>query len=146
MEKREIPIIGYRDRRTVIMPFNMDIDGHRLKYATVQPFCILQNKVPTYVFFSHPNTISELSFSAETLKEVTLNGQRVDKTGNVYTLKCKSGQTQLIQLTATNEKQTNLLLLTEKQVSRSWKINQKGKDFLCITSSQLIPLGKPHDS
>lgn len=138
-ETLKFPSLDIASDEQLIMPFNMDIDGHRLKYATVQPFCILQNKVPTYVFFSHPNTISELSFSAETLKEVTLNGQRVDKTGNVYTLKCKSGQTQLIQLTATNEKQTNLLLLTEKQVSRSWKINQKGKDFLCITSSQLIP-------
>lgn len=50
-ETLKFPSLDIASDEQLIMPFNMDIDGHRLKYATVQPFCILQNKVPTYVFF-----------------------------------------------------------------------------------------------
>lgn len=138
-KKLYFPSLDIASGEQLIMPFNMDINGCLLEYATVQPFCILKNKIPTYVFFSHPNTVPELSFSAEHLKEVTLDGHHVNKTSNTYILKCKHENTHLIQLTASNGQQTNLLLLTGKQIRQSWKIRQQEKEFLCITPSQLIP-------
>lgn len=134
------PQLNIASGEQLIMPFNIDINGSLLKYATVQPLYILKNKIPTYVFFSHAGTASELVFSADNLKKITLNGHKIKKGNNgTYTVRCKPEQEHLIQLTASDGKQSSILLLTQEQARQSWKIQQGGEDFLCITSSQLIP-------
>ena len=34
-----------------VLPFNLSFNNVLLRYATVQPLCILQNKIPTYFFY-----------------------------------------------------------------------------------------------
>lgn len=121
------------------MPFNIDVNDHLLNYATVQPLYILQNKIPTYVFLSHPGTASELLFSADNLKKVTLDGKKIKKTNSAFALNCEPEKEHLIQLTATDGKQTKILLLTQEQARQSWKIQHGDEEFVCITSSQVIP-------
>lgn len=133
------PSLNIASGEQLIMPFNIDIDGHQLNQATVQPLYILKNKRPTYVFLSHPGTVSELVFSANNLKKVTLDGRRIKKVGDTYILKCEAKKEHLILLTALNGNQTTLLLLTQEQARQSWKIQQADEEFLCITSSQIIP-------
>lgn len=133
------PQLNIASGEQLIMPFNIDINGHLLNYATVQPLYILKNKVPTYVFLSHADTASELVFSADNLKKVTLDGQKIKEADGAYTLNCDPEKEHLIQLKASDGKQTKILLLTQEQARKSWKIQQGGKEFLCITSSQLIP-------
>lgn len=133
------PQLNIASGEQLIMPFNIDINGHLLNYATVQPLYILKNKIPTYVFLSHAGTASELVFSADNLKKVTLDGQKIKEADGAYTLNCDPEKEHLIQLKASDGKQTKILLLTQEQARKSWKIQQGGKEFLCITSSQLIP-------
>lgn len=133
------PQLNIASGEQLIMPFNIDINGHLLNYATVQPLYILKNKVPTYVFLSHAGTASELVFSADNLKKVTLDGRKIKEADGAYTLNCDPEKEHLIQLKASDGKQTKILLLTQEQARQSWKIQQGGKEFLCITSSQLIP-------
>lgn len=133
------PRLNIASGEQLIMPFNIDINGHLLNYATVQPLYILNNKVPTYVFLSHAGTASELVFSADNLKKVTLDGRKIKEADGAYTLNCDPEKEHLIQLKASDGKQTKILLLTQEQARKSWKIQQGGKEFLCITSSQLIP-------
>ena len=83
------PPLNIASGEQLIMPFNIDINGHLLHYATVQPLYILKNKVPTYVFLSHPATASELVFSAGQLKKVMMDGRPVKNTGDKYLLKWK---------------------------------------------------------
>lgn len=132
------PQLNIASGEQLIMPFNIDINGHLLNYATVQPLYILKNKIPTYVFLSHAGTSSELVFSSDNLKKITLDGHKIKKAENSYTLNCDPEKEHLIQLTASNGKQTNVLLLTHEQARQSWKIQQGGEEFLCITSSQII--------
>lgn len=133
------PQLNIASGEQLIMPFNIDINGHLLNYATVQPLYILKNKVPTYVFLSHAGTASELVFSADNLKKVTLDGRKIKEVDGAYTLNCDPEKEHLIQLKASDGKQTKILLLTQEQARKSWKIQQGGKEFLCITPSQLIP-------
>lgn len=133
------PQLDIASGEQLIMPFNIDLNGHLLHYATVQPLYVLKNKIPTYVFLSHPGTASELVFSADNLKKITLDGRKTKKAGGAYTLNCDSENEHLIQLTASDGKQTNVLLLTHEQARQSWKIQQGSEEFLCITSSQMIP-------
>lgn len=78
-------------------------------------------------------------FSADNLKKITLDGRKIKKAGNAYTLNCDPEKEHLIQLTASDGKQTVILLLTQEQARKSWKIQQGSEEFLCITSSQIIP-------
>lgn len=133
------PSLNIASGEQLIMPFNIDINGHLLNYATVQPLYVLKNKIPTYVFLSHPGTASELLFSADNLKKVTLDGKKIKKTNGTFALNCEQEKEHLIQLTATNGKQTKILLLTQEQARQSWKIQQGDEEFVCITSSQVIP-------
>lgn len=133
------PPMNIASGEQLIMPFNIDINGHLLHYATVQPLYILKNKVPTYVFLSHPGTASELVFSAGQLKKVMMDGRPVKNTGDKYLLKCGQEKEHLIVLSAVNGRQTKILLLTQEQARRSWKIQKGNEDLLCITSSQVIP-------
>lgn len=133
------PQLNIASGEQLIMPFNIDINGHLLNYATVQPLYILKNKIPTYVFLSHAGTTSELVCSADNLKKITLDGHKIKKAKGAYTLNCDPEKEHLIQLTASDGKQTAILLLTQEQARKSWKIQQDGEEFLCITSSQIIP-------
>lgn len=103
------PSLNIASGEQLIMPFNIDINGHLLNYATVQPLYVLKNKIPTYVFLSHTGTASELLFSADNLKKVTLDGKKVKKTNDTYALNCEPEKEHLIQLTAANGKQTKIL-------------------------------------
>lgn len=133
------PQLNIASGEQLIMPFNIDINGHLLNYATVQPLYILKNKVPTYVFLSHAGTASELVFSADNLKKVTLDGRKIKEADGAYTLNCDPEKEHLIELKAANGKQTKILLLTQEQARQSWKIQQGDEEFVCITSSQVIP-------
>lgn len=136
------PQLNIASGEQLIMPFNIDINGHLLKYATVQPLYILNNKIPTYVFLSHAGTASELLFPADNLKKITLDGHKIKQSDGAYTLKCNPEKEHLIQLTASNGKQTRILLITQEQARQSWKIQEGGEEFVCITSSQMIPSSK----
>lgn len=133
------PQLDIASGEQLIMPFNIDINGHLLHYATVQPLYVLKNKIPTYVFLSHTGTASELRFSADNLKKITLDGRKINKAEGAYTLNCDPEKEHQIQLTASDGKKTMILLLTSEQARKSWKIQQGGEEFLCITSSQIIP-------
>lgn len=133
------PQLDIASGEQLIMPFNIDINGHLLHYATVQPLYVLKNKIPTYVFFSHTGTASGLRFFANNLKKITLDGRKINKAEGAYTLNCDPEKEHQIQLTASDGKKTMILLLTSEQARKSWKIQQGGEEFLCITSSQIIP-------
>ena len=82
------PQLDIASGEQLIMPFNIDINGHLLHYATVQPLYVLKNKIPTYVFFSHTGTASGLRFFANNLKKITLDGRKINKAEGAYTLNC----------------------------------------------------------
>ena len=54
-------------------------------------------------------------------------------------MKCGQEKEHLIVLSAVNGRQTKILLLTQEQARRSWKLQKGNEDLLCITSSQVIP-------
>lgn len=133
------PTIDVAADAQLILPFHIDINGHLLKYATVQPMYIMKNKIPTYVFIAHQHTAAELAFSDNRLKNLSMDGHSVRKKNGDYIVKCEPGKEHLIQLKAADGTQTNVLVLTQEQARKSWKIKQNEEEFLCITSSQVIP-------
>ncbi len=109
------PPLNIASGEQLIMPFNIDINGHLLHYATVQPLYILKNKVPTYVFLFSSGHCFRAGFSAGQLKKVMMDGRPVKNTGDKYLLKCGQEKEHLIVLSAVNGRQTKILLLTQEQ-------------------------------
>lgn len=138
-EEVSFPAIRVAAGEQLILPFDMDINDHQLKYATAQPMYLLKNKVPTYVFFSHRNAPAEFSFSGKALKSISLDGQSVKEKNGSYLVMCDSEKEHLLQLKAADGTQTQLLVLTQEQARQSWKLMQGEEEYLCITASQIIP-------
>ncbi|MCC8161546.1 MAG: beta-galactosidase [Oscillospiraceae bacterium] len=63
------PPIDVKGEVSFFMPFNMDMDGAVLEYATAQPLC---RKGDTYFFAEIPNIKAEYKFSSGNAKIVTI--------------------------------------------------------------------------
>lgn len=122
----------------VILPFNMEIGGSNLRYATVQPLMVLSGKIPTYVFFV-PNGIKpEYVFDQGNLLRVSsLNGTVVERKDSYSIIDLKPGTSCLIQLFLKNEKQVNILTLTQEQSLDAWKGSVKDIEYLLLSKQNL---------
>ena len=126
----------------MILPFGLEMSGSILKYATAQPICILKNENPTYVFFSHPYTRPEFAFSTKHIKQINLDNSGISAKQDEYLLQCSPEKPHLIEISLTNGKQIKVLVLTKEQAKNCWKLEEKGNEYLCITSSEIIPYNK----
>nr|WP_320056949.1 beta-galactosidase [uncultured Bacteroides sp.] len=123
----------------MILPFRMDLNGALLKYATMQPLCVLNNPVPTYVFFSHAPNESELALKAEHIKRLSIGEEiRSPKEGE-FILRFSSSESKMIHILMDNGKETNILLITHQEARNSWKIYNGQLEYLCISPDEVIP-------
>ena len=111
-----------------VWPFNMDLSGLHLRYATAQPFAILGTKAaPVYAFFTQPgiepeflvDDASGLRFdranSSPYIEEShSSGGFSLHKKGSI-------GQAEAI-FVLPNGKKVAILLLKEESAEHSWKI------------------------
>ena len=101
-----------------ILPFNMDLGGVRLKYATAQPLCRVGD---TFVFSAVDGIESEFVFDSVT----TRPSESVKlKPGQLISLGAKSG--------------SSVLLLFRSQALQAYKANIWGEDRLFLSDSGLV--------
>jgi hypothetical protein len=65
----KFPPVDVKGEVSFFMPFNMDLDGCRLEYATAQPLCRVGD---TYFFAEIPNIKAEYKFKGKEAKIVTV--------------------------------------------------------------------------
>ena len=117
----------------MIWPFNLDMNGIRLQYATAQLVCRFEEgSTPCYIFAARGGLPAEFAFEAETLAtvdQVILEEHRFLRNltpGSLVTLKSSQGQT------------TRLLLLNEAQSLQCWKANIWGQERVFLSPAGLI--------
>jgi len=127
-----------------IFPFNMDLDGLSLKYATAQPFCRLEGAIPTYIFFSPEGIEPEFVFGKAGVTNVQVWKASVRNSGQTYRVdNIKSGADCGIELELENQKKIKILVLNHQQIADAWKVNAFGAERLFISKQDLIfPEGK----
>jgi beta-galactosidase len=122
----------------VILPFNMEIEGANLRYATVQPLMVLSGKIPTYVFFAPKGIKPEYIFDQGNLLQVSsLTGTVMARKDSYLVNDLKSGTGCFIQLFLKNGKQVNILTLTQEQSLDAWKGSVKGIEHLLLSKQNL---------
>jgi beta-galactosidase len=117
----------------MIWPFNLDMNGVILQYATAQLVCRLNDgDIPCYVFAALGNVRAEFAFEASTLAtvdQVLLDENRFLRPimeGSLVTLRSDQGQT------------VRLLLLSQEQARQCWKAEMWGQERLFLSPADLI--------
>jgi len=121
-----------------ILPFNMDMDGLNLKYATAQPLCRIEGATPLYVFFSPDGVQSEYLLEKNTIATIEITEANLDDVSEAYYIsKIKPGTSCVINVTLKNGKKIKILTLSHQQALDSWKTNVFGAEHIFISEQEL---------
>ena len=121
-----------------ILPFNMDMEGLNLKYATVQPFCKLDGDIPTYVFFAPEEITPEYLLDKFQVREVKSTTAKVtEEPEGFYLTDVKPGTNALTEVSLLNGNRFNILTLSGEQAKNAWQATVGGVERLFISEGEL---------
>ncbi len=126
-----------------IWPFNLDVSGARLRYATAQPLCIIpSNGELLYVFSAVDGIAPEYSFAASTVESTGVDvsaAVEIDNESGAILVKVKEpGTAASFRLTTISGQRIRVLTLTHKQALAASKITIGGKAHLLLTPGQVL--------
>lgn len=123
-----------------LWPFNLDMAGVKLKYATAQPVTTHhEGKVTSYFFFEDDAVATEYLIDMAGVKSVTAKGAKVAKEKDGYFVSnVIAGKESIITISKIDGQQIRLVTLTQEQSDYIWKGQRKQKDFVAITPSSLV--------
>lgn len=121
-----------------VFPFNLSIKNVLLRYATVQPLCILQNNIPTYVFFAHDGIKAEYVFNTAEIKTIRplSNSVAIKKGTDIIAAILQPGINCMFEIENANGEKINMITLSHEEALDSWKTKLNGQDYLVITSAE----------
>jgi hypothetical protein len=117
-----------------IWPFNMDLNGVRLKYATAQPLCRVGN---TFVFFKIDDIDAEFVFDPKTGYGDGRMPNQLAVGRLVTTQGWKSDLNFFWTATSKSGSNAKILLLNEEQSRHCYKANIWGEDRIFISNAGL---------
>ena len=128
-----------------LWPFNMDLKGVQLKYATVQPICKhTEGRVNSFFFFADDGIPGEYMLHADSIRGINIVGGKCKKENDSYFISItEPGKGCVVSVVKTNGEEIRLITLREEDSDYLWKGVKDGTDFVAITRSSLI---YDHDS
>ncbi|MEO6524004.1 MAG: beta-galactosidase [Mucilaginibacter sp.] len=116
-----------------VIPFNYDMDGVLLKYATAHPITILNNKNKVYCYYAMEGVAPEFRFESKNIQSIKTTG-KVSQSGN-FTLvqNLQAGKMCTIDISAKSGKKFQILLLTTDEARYSYVFDIKGVKTLILT-------------
>jgi beta-galactosidase len=110
-----------KSSENVILPFNLDINGAMLRYATVQLLCKSSSAGrPYYVFFSVDGTRPEFCFDANKSRIKFATNGTVSNSGDCIYFKPSSCGPSMFTLISAKGKSTLVLLITKETALQSF--------------------------
>jgi hypothetical protein len=117
-----------------VIPFNQNMDGALLKYATAHPATILNNATKTYCFYAMDGITPEFKFDKSTVKSIKTKTGKIQKQANAFLVnQLKPGKNAVIQIETKNGKNIQILLLTKEEALKSYVFDLKGIKTLLLT-------------
>jgi beta-galactosidase len=123
-----------------VWPFNLDLEGLRLRAAQAQLVCRLAvEETTTYVFAATPGVPPTYSFDATTLSSWELTGGQAAVEGDVLIVsRQEPGLNAVIDLRATNGAAVRILTLDRDQALNLWKGDIAGLTQLVLTRAAVM--------
>jgi hypothetical protein len=122
-----------------VWPFNMDLSGLHLRFATAQPLAILGTKdSPVYAFFAQPNIPAEFVIDDQPgLKLDRNNTLRTSRSNGAISLQSSAAvDLETARFTLPDGKTVTLFVLEQKDAEQSWRIASGGTTALLVTPQQ----------
>lgn len=130
-----------------IWPFNLDLDGVRLKYATAQLFTKLDSSeaagapggATTYFFIALPGIPAEFAFDQTTFIAIhARTGHLTSEAGIRYVSGLIPGLNTAITLRTKHGGEVRIVLLSQDQAESAWKATIDGSAHLVFTQQQFF--------
>ncbi|MDR0563153.1 MAG: beta-galactosidase [Spirochaetaceae bacterium] len=125
-------------RENCILPFNMDIEGIRIKYALAQPLTRIGVDGEQYMFFFAPAGMEPAYHFAEDVEIQETFGAVSKEGGAVY---CSPNEMTRFSLPARG-KVLHIITLTRRQSFDFQRIIWNGKPIVFLTSAAVLPSGE----
>lgn len=120
-----------------VWPFNLDIGGVTLRYATAELICRLDEPL-TYVFFAWEGTTPEFAFDTEAGDLIEAPGARIWRDRGVTVVDALApGTASAIRVTRHNGTRAQIIVLTHAQALGVWKTTLGGRDRLLLSGADL---------
>jgi hypothetical protein len=120
-----------------IWPVNLDVGGTRLRFATAQPLCKLDDP-NTLVFFTWPGISPQFAFEEKEGSSIeVLHGQIVHERGVAYVDGIEPGTQVAIRLHQRNGPDVSIVVLSREQALNIWKAKVGNREQLILSPAQL---------
>lgn len=124
---------------SAILPFNLDLQGVRLKYATAQLMTrLLVDGEAHYFFFVPAGMCGEYCFAAGTVAGMEAQGGEVTELAGRYHVAVKPGTDCWLRLTTPAGKRVHIKTITREQALGFWKIDLWGATRALITGASVL--------
>jgi hypothetical protein len=127
------------DSCVFIWPFNFDMDGTLLKYATAQPLCkIVQKDRTDWFFIQNLGVTPEFCLDAKTIESVQASNGKVSKKEDKYILSdCKPGIMTSIQIKTRSGQLQHIVLLSFEDANKIWLLKKGEKKYLILSDDNI---------
>lgn len=121
-----------------LWPFNLNVGGVKLVYATAQPVCRVEDGDTTYVVFAQTAGVpSEFVFDAATGALESTTGQASSAVGRIRVQQVRPGTGPAVKLHTREGKNVDIVLLNEEISLTCWKDTLKGREHIFLTRAGL---------
>jgi len=132
--------ITLEGERIATLPFNLNVNGTILKYATAQPICRINKNGEQFLFLAEVDGMEvELAFEKSTVQSVLAKGWQKESDSDLIFLTPKLGGE--IEIFATNGEKSTIVLLTREEAENCWRTNINGQESVVITNADLLDWG-----
>jgi hypothetical protein len=129
------PAINLQKGVCAVLPFNLDLDGIRLKFATTQ---LITRLASTYFFFAPDGIDSQYCFERAGLKDWTVEGGQAIEDGPLVRITVASGKAGWVRLTTRDGHAVDLCTLTQTEAWNLWKVRIWGQERIVISPADLL--------
>jgi hypothetical protein len=122
-----------------IWPFNLELEGVRLKYSTAQLFTRLaRNDETDYFFFAVPGIRPDFCFTDGTFITIAGNVPRRKLGGSTLLEDVSPGLESNIVVQTLDGRKIRVVLLTRNEAENAWKTKLAGQDRALFTAEQFF--------
>lgn len=122
-----------------VWPFNLDLEGARMVWATAQPICRLDSLDTSYVFFSEiPGIAPEFVIDPATAAIESTNGSVSLSGEGIVVKRCRAGNEAAIILRSQAGARVCIVLLDDSQSLACWKGEYRDRERVFLTQATLL--------
>ncbi|MEC0236308.1 beta-galactosidase [Paenibacillus kribbensis] len=122
-----------------ILPFNFDLGGITLKYATAQLITKMDVDGEEYYFFYIPEGMKgSYALQSEGIKKVTVDKGNCNQFGKMTVVEVAGSESSLIQLESIHGPKIMIYTMTSQQSLYFWKVKLHGRERAVFTDANLL--------